>query len=157
MSHPSDLYPVSRCYHNLKRDGIKLRFIERFYIDMYTSSRSCLPMFTFQSLHCWEWVSSFTWTLREWNKVHGQFCGTLKSYILIHLVCASVWHYNSATKAFYGRSGLCIFYGRTSFCIILALQVVVAERHTLAIDRVCQSICLYLTLSYPGGRGIKMW
>jgi hypothetical protein len=63
-------------------------------------------------------------------------------------VCASVWHDNSAAKAFYGRIGLCIFYGRTGLCIILALRVVVAERHTPAIDRVCQSFCLYLTLTY---------
>jgi hypothetical protein len=34
-----------------------------------------------------------------------------ESYILIRLVCASVWHDNSAAKA--GRTGLCIFYGRT--------------------------------------------
>jgi hypothetical protein len=34
------------------------------------------------------------------------------------------------------ETGLCISYGRTGLYIILALRVVVAERHTLAIDRV---------------------
>jgi len=54
------------------------------------------------------------------------------------LVC--LWHDNSAAKAFYGRTGLCIFYGRTGLCIILALRVVVAERHTPAIDRVVTTV-----------------
>jgi hypothetical protein len=33
------------------------------------------------------------------------------------------------TRQFYGRTGLCIFYGRTGLYYILALRVVVAERH----------------------------
>ncbi len=37
---------------------------------------------------------------------------------------------------FYGKTGLCIFYGRTGLCIILVLRVVVAKRHTPAIDHV---------------------
>jgi hypothetical protein len=41
MSHPSNFYPISRCYHNLEKDGTKLRFTKRFYIDMYTSSKPC--------------------------------------------------------------------------------------------------------------------
>ncbi len=52
-----------------------------------------------------------------------------KSTILIHYIC--LWHDNSAAKAFYGRTGL---------CIILALRVVVAERHTPAIDRVVTTV-----------------
>ncbi len=70
-----------------------------------------------------------------------------KSNILIRLVCLG--HDNSAAKAFYGRIGLCIFYGRTGLCIfyrrtglgiILALRVMVVERHTPAIDRVVTTV-----------------
>jgi hypothetical protein len=51
------------------------------------------------------------------TKIHLNMAST----ILIHYVCACVclWHDNSITKAFYGRTGLCIFYGRTGLCIIL--------------------------------------
>ncbi len=58
------------------------------------------------------------------------------------LVCLS--HDNSTAKAFYGKTGLCIFYGRTN------LRVVVAERHTPAIDRVVttNTLNIYNILSF---------
>jgi hypothetical protein len=73
--------------------------------------------------------------------VDWMLVSTLNEYNILYinsLVC--LWHDNSAAKAFYGRTGLCIFYGRTGLCIILALRVVVAKRHMPAIDRVVTTV-----------------
>jgi hypothetical protein len=51
----------------------------------------------------------------------------VRACVCLTIILTTILHFNSPAEL-----GCCIFYGRTGLCYILALRVVVAERHTPA-------------------------
>ncbi len=77
------------------------------------------------------------WSIKWGVQLKPNRAWLYKSYLIYNFTCcvrASVCRTRQfcLTRQFYGRTGLCIFYGRTRLCYLLALRVVVAERHTPA-------------------------